>query len=89
MTMILMELNYIHSTGYLRDGSSQRCIFDRWICQVHGIALLHLKGRVFLIVSYEANTVRNVSGFLNKKFGDSGLSQTILLHYYIRRQELQ
>jgi len=66
MTVILMELNYICSTGYLRDGSSQRRIFDRWIRQIHGIALLHLKGRDFLIVSYEANTVRNVSGFLNK-----------------------
>lgn len=60
MTVILIELNYIYSTGYLWDGASQRCIFDRLIGQVPGIALLRLKGRGFLIVSCKANTDRNV-----------------------------
>lgn len=50
--------------------------------QAHSFVLLHLKVRDFLIVSYEASAVRNVSIFLKKqKFGDSDLLQTFLLHY--------
>lgn len=42
--------------------------FDR---QGHTCALLNLKVRDFLIVSYDANAVRNISIFLKKqKFGD-------------------
>lgn len=58
---------------HLTDG------FDK---PAHSFALLNLKVRDFLIVSYEANTVRNVSIFLKKiKFGDCDLLQTVLLHY--------
>lgn len=76
MTVILMELNYIHSTAYLRDGSSWTRIFDKYMVMLY----FFLKGRDFLIVSYKAYYSEKC--FRNKqKFGDSGLLQTVLLHY--------